>query len=475
MAGKTESSSQGVDPVSDWKDIFLQEVPHLIVPDFEAGGLFTDASVLTQYRQLHHLCSESDASLAVRPRSTEDVQALIRLAIRENIGLAARGGGSGVVQSLTVDQGTVVVDMRGMNQVGRLNATDGTVAVQAGVNALALENLLAAEGWTLGHWPQSIALATLGGLVATKSIGQYSTRYGGMENMVRGLEAVTGTGEILSLNPPGPRRSAGPELLPLFIGSEGTLGIITRLTLRVWPKPAEEIGLAFSTSNFFTGLDVIRRWMQAGLTPAVVRLYDPAESSRSFALSDSRAVLLTVFQGSSQTSAAQARDAIDLGGSEIHPESSELVNHWLDTRNDVGAWVPLLAQGFVVDTIDIAGPWSILHDLYQAVVAKTSAIPGVLGITGHCSHAYSDGANLYFTFMARPGTVAEGPALHHQIWSSVLEETLRLGGTVAHHHGVGQLRKEWMGRERGAELSWLSPIHALFDPYRILNRGVLWP
>lgn len=455
-----------------WREIFLQQFSDIASTADEA--LTRDASALTQFRRLHHL-DLPEGGLVLQPRSADEVSAIVTRARDQQVSVIARGGGSGVVQGVYPDPRSVVLDLSQLNRIGPLDRVNGHIEVDAGVNAEVLEHTLAAQGFTLGHWPQSIARASLGGLVATKSIGQYSTRYGGIEDMVRGLDVVAGTGEILTLGGPAPRRSAGPELLPLFIGSEGTLGIITRVRLRVWPTPPREEALAVLVPHFAAGLNLMRDWMQKGLLPSVLRLYDGAEAARTFASVRGQAVLIAVFHGLQslvRASVEEAAQAADDQGAARAP--SDLVQHWFDTRNDVGAWIPLLAQGFLVDTIEVAGAWTVLAPLYQAVTERVAQIAGIIGLTGHASHAYSDGANLYFTFLAKPETPDDGPRLYRDIWTAVMEATLTHHATVSHHHGVGRIRPEWVARERESELTLLHPIRDQFDPDGIMNRGALW-
>lgn len=457
-----------------WKAAFAQEFANLVDADPDAGiKAFEDQSAITQFRRLNAL-NVNGAGVLVRPHTSVEVQRIVKRAIEDRIPLIARGGGSGVVQGIVPDPNMVVVDLSRLDQIDPLDPINGLVDVGAGTNALLLETRLQKEGWTLGHWPQSIALATIGGLVATKSIGQYSTRYGGIEDMVRGLEVVTGTGEFMHIGAPGPRRSAGPELLPLFIGSEGTLGIITRVRLRIWPLPQAESQLALTVPDFALGLTIMRRWIQSGLTPSVVRLYDPAESARTFPSARPLSVLIAIFHGPARLTEAALEEARTQALPDAALANPEFVDSWFNSRNDVSAWVPLLQQGFLVDTIEVAGSWSILADLHRRVIAQTSQVPGVLAITGHASHAYSDGANIYFTFMARPNTPHEGPRLYQTIWENVMQETLKSGGSVSHHHGVGRLKKRWIDQERGHELERLQTVRQTFDPYDLMNRGALW-
>lgn len=432
-----------------------------------------DSSAMSQYRHFHHL-DWPETGLVLTPTSTEEVAAVVRLALQHNIPVTARGGGSGVVQGVYPNPQSLVLDLRQLNHMGPLDVINGQITVGAGVNAQALEAHLTDQGWTLGHWPQSIHVASIGGLVATKSIGQYSTHYGGIEDMVRALQVVTGTGDILEVGHAAPRRSAGPEILPLFIGAEGTLGIITAVTLKLSRQPESERGLAVRVAGFAHGLEVMRRWVQHGLSPSVLRLYDEAEAARNFASLGGGALLLAVFHGLEGLTGAQLSAARNLMEPEGIAGGQSLVDHWFATRNDVSAWVPLLQQGLVVDTMDVAANWRQLPDLYHRVVDQVQTIPGVLGITGHSSHAYPDGANLYFTFLAHPGSPENGPALYQRIVDTILEAAAQAGGSASHHHGVGRLRQDWVAHERGAELHYLRRLTALFDPQGLLNRGALW-
>ncbi len=460
--------------MTDWRSPFKERFSPIIEPETgKTRALSSDQSALTQFYQLHGL-PLPPPGLALKPKTIEDIQAIVRMALKHDISVMTRGGGSGVMQGIFPDPDSIIVDLSHFMEIGPLDAINGLIPVGAGVNGLVLEKALQENGWTLGHWPQSIAMASMGGLVATKSIGQYSTKYGGIEDMVRSLDVVTGTGELIHVGQTGPRRSLGPEILPLFMGSEGTLGIITRVLLRVWPIPPARYPLAITFPGFSQGIEVMRQWLQGGLKPSVVRLYDPAESARAFHTENQSSVLLALFEGLSPLAQASRHEAIRLSHAYGAEADNQWVDDWLKIRNDVGAWGPLLQAGYLVDTIEVAAGWTTLASLHQSVLARTAKIPGVLAMTAHVSHAYSDGANLYFTFLAKPTTPEMAPDLYHQIWAAVMEETLLLGGSVSHHHGIGRIRKEWALRERPDEAPWLEQIRAIFDPGRIMNRGALW-
>lgn len=461
--------------MTSWKDVLISRFPRQILPadDPRTRRLGWDSSAITEFRDIH-LHDLPDTGFVIQPSGADDICEVIRLARSWHIPVSARGGGSGVVQALYPDPDSIVLDLSKLSSIGPLDAINGQITVEAGVSARVLEDGLREQGWTLGHFPQSIDQASMGGLIATKSIGQYSTHYGGIESMVRQLTVVTGNGDILHLGHRTPRRTAGPELLPFFIGSEGTLGIITEATLKVWPLPESEAGLTVVVPEFSRGLYLMRRWLQSGLSPSVLRLYDTAEARRTFGLENGSPLLLALFHGPQAITQASIRVASSLieGLGSIGDET--LIQQWFSHRNDVSAWRPLLAQGIIADTIEVSACWSQLDALYSEVIATIAAMPGIIGITGHSSHAYSDGANLYFTFLLDPGSPQLASDKYLAVWNAVLGIAQQQKASGSHHHGVGRLRLESTFQERAEEMPYLLSLRKQFDPGGILNRGALW-
>lgn len=234
----------------------------------------------------------------VRPRSAEELASALRLLSEHQIPVVPRGGGSGVLGGAEAPSNAVVIDVGALARILALDEHDLLVTTQAGVGLATLEAWLAERGYTTGHYPQSIALAQIGGLVATRSSGQFSTKYGNIEDLVAGLEVVLADGTIARMSP-APRRAVGPDLRQLFIGSEGTLGVITEVTLKVVPLPAERRMQALALPSFAQGLESIRRCMRAGWRPAVVRLHDALEAERSYAdvVQPGEAILLLLCEG----------------------------------------------------------------------------------------------------------------------------------------------------------------------------------
>ncbi|HXQ21381.1 MAG TPA: FAD-binding oxidoreductase [Candidatus Acidoferrales bacterium] len=414
----------------------------------------------------------------VSPNSVEQVSALLAYANARRLAVVPFGAGSGVCGGVLPDDGAVVVDMRRMDEIVELNETALTVRVQAGMMGNAFEAALNAAGYSMGHFPQSIDVSTVGGWVATRAAGQYSTRYGSIEDLLLALEVVLPDGRVLRTRV-GPRAATGPDLRQLFLGSEGTLGIVTELTARIFPRPASSVGQAYSFASMHDGLEAIRLIMRAGWRPPVVRLYDGVETARLFTTvsTGDNCLLLLISEGPPALTAVETAACAGVctahGGTEV---GTEPVQHWLAERNQVPGFESFLQRGFVLDTIEVATTWDHIHDLYREVIAALQTVEGVIVASGHSSHSYAQGTNIYFTFVARPEDPVRAEPTYLACWRQTMEATLRCHGTIAHHHGIGRLRTPWMERELGATgLAVLRALKHTLDPNGIMNPGALIP
>lgn len=410
----------------------------------------------------------------VHPRNTAEVATAVRAAQRHGVAVVPYGGGSGVLGGAVPPAGSLVIDLRLMDRLLDLDETALLARAEAGLLGGEYERLIGARGYTTGHYPQSIERATLGGLVATRSAGQFSTKYGNIEDLLLGLEAVLPSGDTLRLAPV-PRASTGPSLRELFLGSEGVLGIVTEVTLRIFPLPERRERASFGFPSMAAGLDAIRRLVRVGWRPAVVRLYDQLETARTFsqwAPSDV-CLLLVVSEGPAAlveaelaAVAAVVGDAPGLG--------AEPVQHWLGHRNTVPSWDFFLDKELMVDTIEIAATWDRVTPLYDATVAALQSVPGLVVASAHSSHSYAQGTNLYITFVLKPDDfAARAEETYVQAWTKVMEATLAGGGTIAHHHGIGRMRVPWLERELGDAYPVLRAIKRALDPAGIMNPGAL--
>jgi alkyldihydroxyacetonephosphate synthase len=413
----------------------------------------------------------------VRPTATEEVAAVLRYANERRVPVVPFGGGSGVGGGVLPEAGSIVVDLRRLDQILELNETALQVRVQAGMYGHLYEEALQERGYSMGHWPQSVSLSTVGGWIATRAAGQYSTRYGSIEDMLLGLEAVLADGRVVRIKPT-PRRSAGPDPRHLFLGAEGTHGIVTEATLKIFPLPDSRRLLCFGFPDFDSGLEAIRQIVRAGWRPPVMRLYDAMETGRHFGQwqQDDRCFLLLLTEGPASLTAAEAEAChaacTEHGG---EPVGDAPVQHWLKERNNVPSLMSFIERGFVLDTIEVAVEWDRIHTLYAEVVAAMQTVKNLIVISGHTSHSYAQGINVYFTFVAKPDDPAAAEPTYRECWTRAMEATLKTGGTICHHHGIGRLRAPWMPAEHGSALELLRAVKHALDPNGIMNPGVLLP
>ena len=364
----------------------------------------------------------------------------------------------------------MLLDLTAMAGVVSIDDASLTADVLPGTFGPDLEAELRSHGLTLGHWPQSMDLSTVGGWLACRGAGQYSNRYGKIEDMVVGLDVVLADGRTISTGG-APRSAVGPDLTQIFVGSEGTLGIITSARLRLHPVPSAERRAAFGFATWDEGVDACRRILRRGATPAVLRLYDEAESARSHGTDGYLAVLLVLDEAEQGlVDATMSIVAEECGGAKTL--DADLVERWLQHRNDVSALEALIRKGFVVDTLEIAAPWSRLPALYRTTTQALLAVPHARASTAHLSHSYGDGACLYFTFAATPPLDAVDTT-YVALWDAGTRAVLADGGNLSHHHGVGLNRDRFVGDTLGGGAEVLAAIKSSLDPAGILNPGKL--
>lgn len=422
---------------------------------------------------------DPDMPVAVAaPANTQELSAVVKACCAAGAPMIPRGGGSGVVGGVVATADSVVITTERMTGLRSIEGDNLLATFGAGTNGLEAEERVQQDGYTIGHWPQSIELSSVGGWLATRASGQFSTAYGNIEDVVYSLEAVLPDGSIFASRST-PRAAAGPDLRQLLIGSEGTLGIISEVTFSLRRQPEPGIRQAFYFTDFPTGLTAIRDTMALGWRPPVVRLYDGRESWRHFRdqLPKGQCMLIFLHEGPPGVApieaAAVARLCTDMGGQTAEPA---VVDTWFDKRNTVPTWAELLNDGIVADTIEVATDWGRLPQLYDAVISAITAVPGVIAASAHSSHAYRSGANLYFTLAAMPDNPAEFQATYDACWDAAMTAASALGAGLSHHHGIGRVRREWMGAELGdAGLAMLRAVKTALDPDGLMNPGVLIP
>jgi alkyldihydroxyacetonephosphate synthase len=423
-------------------------------------------------------------AVVARPTDADQVAAVLGACHDARVPVTAMAGRSGVCGASIPVFGGVSLDMCGVAGILDIDTTSLLATVAPGTFGPDLESGLRAEGVTLGHWPQSMDLSTVGGWLACRGAGQYSTRYGKIEDMVVGLQVALADGRIIRTGGAGPRAATGPDLTQLFVGSEGVLGIITESILRLHPVASAEQRRAYGFASFEQGLEVCRLILRRGATPAVLRLYDHAESARNFDVADHCVLVVLDEADPGLLDATVAVVDAECASGAGTPLDEGLVERWMGHRNDVSALAPLYRAGIVVDTVEIAARWSALPAIYEDAVSALQAIDGTLAASAHQSHAYGDGACLYFTFAGRMPDGASAAddeqaqdawaeSYYEKAWSVVMDRVLAHGGAISHHHGIGINRSSFMGRALGPSLDVLGAVKEALDPRGILNPGKL--
>ena len=416
-----------------------------------------------------------NAACVVRPQSVADVQATLALANQTKTPVIPFGLGSGVVGGVVASADAILLDMSAMNKVRFVDPVNLLAGFDAGKNGLAAEEVVATSDLTIGHWPQSIAVSSVGGWVATRASGQFSSAYGNIEDIVHAIEAVLPNGDLVTLGK-GPRASAGPDLRQLMLGSEGTLGVITGVTFALRRKPQTRAASAFEAPDMATGFAFQREMIQSGWRPPVARQYDEPESLRL----DARATactLLLVHEGPAAAVATEVAAVAALAAATgLKAAPTDIVDHWLERRNHVPSWDAFLARGIVLDTVEVSAGWDVIGAIYDDATASLKQIPGCLTGSAHSSHLYRSGLNLYFTFAVKAENPADMEAIYVDGWRRIMEATDRHGGSLSHHHGIGRVRRDYLARELGSTgVALLRSIKAALDPNGIMNPGVLLP
>lgn len=411
--------------------------------------------------------------IVVFAKSTEDVVKAVKIARSSAIPVTTRGLGSSVTGQPLPQNGGVVLDVSGITGTPEISVQDLTVTVGAGWKGGELENLLRVQGLTLGNSPQSLHRSTIGGWVATRESGQLSSLYGGIEDLVLGLEVVLADGTVSNIGSV-PRAAMGPELTSVFIGSEGTLGIITRVSMRVSKLPEHSLRDAFTFSNLNSALSFVQELAQSETRPALVRLYDEEEAQHVLKNPDYKGFLVLLeTRGPTEVAEATHKWYCDLakakGAVGLGPEP---VEGWIARRYDFSAVENLLAtNGGYAETIEVAHSWSQITELYEAL--KKALAPYADHVFGHFSHIYPQGTSLYMILLGQAENDEAAIAKLKDIWRVAMEVSVAKGAVLSHHHGAGLARLPYIQTSLGSGHQVLEKIKDGLDPGRLLNPGKL--
>ena len=471
------------------------------------AGILTPAQVNTDREDLYDASADRYKKYAkarrvldvpmpaaiVYPQSAAEVSKVLSFCNDQGINVIPRAGKTATEGGLeNWKENTVVVDALHLDRILNIDFYNMQATVQAGVPLQKLEDELRKKGFTAGHSPQSKPVAKLGGLVATRSIGQFSTLYGGIEDMVVGLECVFPDGHISRIKNVA-RRSGGPDIRHIVIGNEGALCYITEVTVKIFRYyPENNRFYGYLTEDMETGIEVLREVMVNGFRPSVARAYSEEDAAQHFYhFHKNRCVLLFMAEGPegivSATSGAIEAAVEKFKGGIVEQVDDALIEDWFNNLNwsqkDIDDEFEGMKEkdGHAGFTTEISADWETIPKIYNTVMQRIrqeyDRAHDLSLLGGHSSHSYINGTNMYFVYNYHIHCAPEDEmrVYHHPLQRIIVEETLKHGGSMCHHHGIGKYRNEWTEAEHGSAYYMLEKLKTAFDPKGIMNFGTIYP
>jgi len=460
----------------------------------------------------------SAPDVIVWPEREYHVVEALRIAREEKAPIIPYGAGSGVCGGTVPLYGGIILDLKRMCRIVRIDERSLVAEVEAGIVGEIFERELNRRGFTIGHFPSSMYCSTLGGWLAARSAGQLSAKYGKIEDRVLALRAVLSGGEVIE-TVKSPRSAAGPDWVQAIVGSEGTYSVITKAWMKLAVYPESRQFHAFRFPNLTSGIDAIRRMFQGGVKPAACRLYDPVDTfiagSGKSAITEGpkresmlsrileglhrapvdiprevlprllakpapinkllgkrakKSRLVLTFEGPEGLAKIECDRAVkfckECGGEDLGPDPAK---KWWGHRYAVSYGLSTVFDlGLFADTMEVSTSWSNLENLYNKV---RDAIGRRAFVMAHFSHAYPQGCSIYFTFAAGDADPSSRQAKYRRIWNDALEATVNAGGAISHHHGIGMLKQDYLKREYGEAMKIIKALKNAFDPAGVLNPG----
>lgn len=413
------------------------------------------------------------ADAVVRVNREEQIAPLLQAAGGAGVPVTVRALGSSVTGQPIPLRGGIVLDITGLELSHSIDETNLIVSASANFNGGELEDLLNERGLTLGHSPQSLYRSTVGGWLSTLATGQFSSLYGGIEDLVVGYTVVLATGERMELSA-SPRAAMGPDLRQLFIGAEGTLGVITSVRLKVFPVAETQLLATYTMPTVRDGLAFMRELSAAGLRPFLLRFYDTDEARH--AMVDPAFDSPVVFFGSrgrKRVAEAEFAELGDLarayGGRPLGPDTAAA---WMARRFDFSGVENLLAEpGGYAETIEVAHLWSGIEPLWADL--RQALTPLADEVLAHFSHVYTQGTSMYLILLGRVDTDEAAIARLEAIWETAMRIAIEHGAELSHHHGGGLARSPYAETALGPAHVILRRLKQALDPAGILNPGKL--
>lgn len=456
----------------------VNELRRVVGPDrvhTDAQTLYStshDASPLSvKWKNMGHHPHQAD--IVVEAWEVPEIARILHIATQFGVSVTPHGLGSSVTGQSLPTRGGIRLDLSELNGETHINETDLTVTVPASARGSDVEAAVNDRGYTLGNSPQSLLRSSVGGWVSTLETGQFSSRYGGIENLVTRFDIVLADGQMVKLGA-SPRAAMGPDLRQLFIGSEGTLGIVTSVTMKIFPIAQHRRFAVMKFPTVDSGLAFMREQAAYGFRPLLLRLYDLEEARHVSGdrLYDSPMLYLGV-EGMESVVEAEYNELLDLchkhGGIE---DDSVSVESWMNRRFDFSTVENLLAEpGGYAETIEVAHTWGHLLALYERL-KRVLAGPD-REILAHFSHVYTQGSSLYIIVLGRAASDEQAEQRLRDLWNKAMETCIEMGAELSHHHGGGLIRSPFAVRSLGASHRVLRELKDALDPSHILNPGKL--
>lgn len=462
-------------------DTFLQEItrtlPEVEIIDREEERLiYAHGCYPVEYKWILQGPYKYLPSLILVPGSTEEISRIMELSEKYEIGIIPYGGGSGIVGGSIPEKGEVMIDTKKLRDF-EINPTNCTAFGGAGLTGAEFENLLNEAGFTSGHYPQSFQSAVLGGMVSTRAIGTFSTKYGKMDDMVNSLEVVLPNGHIVKTHR-CPKASTGPELDQLFLGAEGVYGIVTKVEMKIYPIAEKRYFEAYTFPGTELAMEAIRRFVQHGVHPAVVRVYDEEEAIpkiEKYGFEKGHVFVVFGYEG--------LADMVDLEIKTVRRfcqeqqgtcQGPEPGDDWFATRFSTKKMLDHDAiKGGTADAIEVAAPWDCILRVWREM--RRALEPLCSSVDCHFSHVYHTGASVYVIFHALTGgDDFDGEKRYRECLDTAIRTSLANGGNVSHHHGSGKAKADYLVYEHGkAGIEVMQKIKDALDPKGLVNKGVL--
>ena len=409
----------------------------------------------------------------VYPNNQAEVSKILKWANEKLIPVTPWGAGSSVVGGPLATAGGILMDVSSMRSIVAIDEKSLHVKVEAGIIGGDLEDYLNNKGYTLNHSPQSLHRSSVGGWVATRASGQFSSKHGNIEDLCVGLRATLPDGTEIILDS-APRMAVGPDLKNIIIGSEGSLGVITEVTMRIFPVAEKRLFETFIFPHLNSGILALKAIKGNGLRPFLLRLYDVSEARHAMKDSSfSHPVLFIGTEGLKIMADAELKACADIianfGGESIGSSGAAA---WMERRFDFSTIEKVLAKpGGLAETIEVSNTWRDISKTYEALKAALS--PYVDEVLCHFSHAYSDGVSLYVILIGDEQSAAKVERQLKNIWEIANRTALDTGATLSHHHGIGLARSKFFREALGDGWQLFSQMKKAIDPNCIMNPGKL--